>query len=148
MVLLGEAGDRLAKALGHPDGQMPMHALIPGDYEPCDDCKARFVMAIEMSSERTPRPEPTGHFWRLTRMAFAMLKPNIPKKLYETVQQAGVLWLDPDSVDALHLRQFPVGGVLGVNSEEVGTAQPPTVNPEAKKADRDDTPDLFGEEHA
>lgn len=137
MVLLGEAGDRLAEALGHPDGKMPMHALLP-----------RFVMAIEMSSERTPRPEPTGHFWRLTREAFATLKLNIPKKMYETMQQAGVLWLDPDSVDALHLRQFPVGGVLSVKGEEDGTAQPPTVNPDDKKADRDDTPDLPGEEHA
>lgn len=43
IVMLGAAGDELAKALGHADGAMPMHAHIPGDLEPCDKCKSRGI---------------------------------------------------------------------------------------------------------
>lgn len=38
VAVLGAAGDKLARELGHKDGQMPMHAWIPGDFTPCDDC--------------------------------------------------------------------------------------------------------------
>ena len=51
VVMLGAAGDILAKKMGRADGDMPMYAHIPGDFEPCDACKAKGVTLLEQDSE-------------------------------------------------------------------------------------------------
>ena len=54
VVLTGLAGEKLAKKLGHSDGKMPMHAHIPGDWEPCDDCRKTKVFLYPSNEERRP----------------------------------------------------------------------------------------------
>ena len=64
MRLLGTAGDRLAKALGHPDGAMPMYARLPGDYEPCDECANGRICVVEVvppeHGDTVSKIEPSG----------------------------------------------------------------------------------------
>lgn len=50
IVLLGAAGDKLAKSLGHEDGAMPMKAFLPGDLEPCDDCIKRGDICVAIAA--------------------------------------------------------------------------------------------------
>lgn len=51
IMLTGAAGEKLAKQLGHKDGDMPMQVEIPGDIEPCDDCKKDRIMVIVTDTE-------------------------------------------------------------------------------------------------
>lgn len=67
VLLLGAAGDRLAIALGCADGRMPMNTLMPGDYEPCDDCKSKGVLILEMTNDKQ---QPTGSFWLVKEAVF------------------------------------------------------------------------------
>lgn len=64
VAMLGEEGDKLARALGRADGEMPMHCHLPGDVYPCDECletKEDYVFLF--SAERTEKGAwPTGRF--------------------------------------------------------------------------------------
>lgn len=60
VVLTGLAGETLAKKLGHSDGKMPMYAHIPGDLEPCDDCREHKVVVFEAAEEGDHIP--TGRY--------------------------------------------------------------------------------------
>lgn len=71
IVLTGFAGEALAKKLGHSDGKMPMHAHIPGDWEPCDDCREHKVAVFETAEEGDHTP--TGRYIVLDKEAWLSL---------------------------------------------------------------------------
>lgn len=69
VAMLGAEGDKLAMALGRPDGEMPMHCHLPGDVHPCEECletKKDYVFLF--SAERTEKGTwPTGRFAMVKR---------------------------------------------------------------------------------
>lgn len=69
IAMLGEEGDKLAKALGRADGEMPMHCHLPGDVDPCEECletKKDYVFLF--SAEDTEKgPRPAGGFAMVSR---------------------------------------------------------------------------------
>ena len=69
VAMLGAEGDKLAKALGRADGEMPMHCHLPGDVYPCEDCletKKDYVFLF--SAEDTEKgPQPAGGFAMVKR---------------------------------------------------------------------------------
>ena len=64
--MLGAVGDKLAKELGHADGAMPMHAWLPGDIEPCDECKERGIAIVEVEDDKESL---TGSRWLVSERA-------------------------------------------------------------------------------
>lgn len=71
VALLGAAGDRLAKEMGYADGEMPMHAKLPGDMGLCPECMAGKVQFIEMDGGK-----PTGRWLVPEESLRASMKPG------------------------------------------------------------------------
>lgn len=65
IAMLGAAGDKLAKELGRPDGDLPMYTKIPGDDEPCEEClktNVHFIVLDRPPAPKGPRPKRVGSF--------------------------------------------------------------------------------------
>lgn len=84
VAMLGAEGDKLAKALGRADGEMPMHCHLPGDVYPCEDCletKKDYVFLF--SAEKTEKGTlPTGRF-AMARRTFLESVLNDPSAIPE-----------------------------------------------------------------
>lgn len=52
--------------MGVREGSLPMAVHLPGDFEPCDECKKRGICLYEYEEVRTPKgvmKRPTGRLW-------------------------------------------------------------------------------------
>jgi len=52
--------------MGVQEGSLPHAVHVPGDFEPCDECKKRGICLYEYEEVRTPKgvmKRPTGRLW-------------------------------------------------------------------------------------
>lgn len=84
IAMLGAEGDKLAMALGRPDGEMPMHCHLPGDVYPCEEClETRKDYVFLFSAERTEEGTwSTGRF-AMARRSFLEYIINDPSVIPE-----------------------------------------------------------------
>jgi len=86
IAMLGAAGDKLAKELGRPDGDLPMYTKIPGDDEPCEEClknNIHFVVVDRLPAPKGPRPKRVGSFLLPRAVAPDFLNPDVVDKVME-----------------------------------------------------------------
>jgi len=88
LVMLGKEGEKVARLLGHEDGQMPRATQLPLDFEPCDACKKVGIGFIEITNEEVP--EPTGHLWLLK---FAAAKSLLNAQTFANAKQVGHVFI-------------------------------------------------------
>lgn len=88
LVMLGKEGEKLARLLGHEDGQMPRATQLPLDFEPCDECKKVGIGFIEITNEEVP--EPTGHLWLLR---FASAESLLNAQTFANAKQVGHVFI-------------------------------------------------------
>ena len=84
IAMLGAEGDKLARALGRADGEMPMHCHLPGDVHPCEECLETkkdyvFLFSAEKTEEGTRL---TGRF-AMARRSFLESILNDPSAIPE-----------------------------------------------------------------
>ena len=96
IALLGAKGDKLARELGREDGEMPMRAWIPGDIEPCNDCRSKGIAVAEVTGDR----ELTGNKWIVDE---ALLDAIKDKQMREHIRTTRVMLLDTAAVEHLGL---------------------------------------------
>lgn len=49
---------------------MPLHVIMQGDFEPCDECKKNGITIIEAESDDAGEISVTGKSWLLKEEAF------------------------------------------------------------------------------
>ena len=100
IMLPGVQGDRIAKAMGYSDGQMPMRGLV-FDKQPCDKCQQwmkQGIILIGVDKDRSPdkqNPYRTGKFAVITEDAARRLFK--PEELLQHILKARVAFI-PDEV--------------------------------------------------
>ena len=67
IILPGLAGEKMAKQMGHSDGQMPMHCGVI-DMTPCSECedfmkKGVILIGVKDGEEGSDNPYRTGEFF-------------------------------------------------------------------------------------
>lgn len=99
IMLLGENGDKLARELGHEDGEMPMRAWLPGDIEPCDECRERGVGIVEVTDGRML----TGRRWLVSDEAVKLIVSDEEQR--KRILERRVMLVSPEVVDKLGLAE-------------------------------------------
>jgi hypothetical protein len=100
------AGDKLAKALGYADGQMPMHAQIPGDYEPCDECAKGRICVVEVKPPKNGgtvrKIVPSGVMAMISEDIVKQWLSTSPERL-ERILKARIMCIDHETAGTLGL---------------------------------------------
>lgn len=99
---MGASGDKLAKQLGRSDGSMPMAAWIPGDIEPCDECKKKGIGIVEVTDGDTNML--TGRRWLVHEEAIERIVDD--EKLKENILKKRVVVMPEKATEALGLRDI------------------------------------------
>lgn len=100
------AGDKLAKVLGHADGQMPMQAQIPGDYEPCEECAKGRICVVEVKPPKNGgtvrKIVPSGVMAMIPEDIVKQWLSPSPERL-EQVLKARIMCIDHETAEKIGL---------------------------------------------
>ena len=100
IAMLGAAGDKLAKELGRPGGDLPMYTKIPGDDEPCEECLKKsihFIVIDRPPTPKGPKPKRVGSFLLPRDVAPDFLNPDA----VDRVMEKGGAIVDQKTADSL-----------------------------------------------
>lgn len=103
IALLGAEGDKLAKSMGRPDGDMPKTAYIPGDIDPCDDCKSKAVMFVEVDGSTNMKL--TGRYWGVKRDRLPSILND--EALVQRGLETGVMLISEQDAEAMGMHDIP-----------------------------------------
>lgn len=96
IALLGAEGNKLAKKMGHEDGQLPMTAVL--DYFPCDTCRKNGIAITEVESEGNQTP--TGRRWLVSEEA---VKHVLAEPKLSQVLQTRLIAIDVETAEKVGL---------------------------------------------
>ena len=100
----------MARQLGSSDGRMPMHAGIPGDYVPCDDCARDNILVVETDppkngGDTVRKIKPAGVCVLVPRKVVSRLIKDDAKR--EAVMARGAMCVDHDTAEWLGMHKEP-----------------------------------------
>lgn len=85
------------------DGQMPLHVIMQGDLEPCDECKKNGITIIEAKADVAGEISVTGKSWLLKEEAFLRIF-DTNHAVIKTALSKRVCFMDPTTTERIGLR--------------------------------------------
>lgn len=100
LILTGAAGDKMARKMGRPEGDMPMRTYFEGDYTPCDKCREKGVVVLVLDHEPVKGEKPDiVEAMLLDRKAVPIIVK--PKEMADRVLGKGIMAVDRKTAETL-----------------------------------------------
>lgn len=102
IILTGIEGEIFSRKKGG-DGQMPLHVIMQGDFDPCDECKKNGITIIEAEADVAGEISVTGKSWLLKEEAFLRIFDTNHAVIKDALSKR-VCFMDPTTTERLGLR--------------------------------------------
>jgi hypothetical protein len=108
IILAGLKGERIAKEMGHSDGQMPMSGIC-FDKTPCEKCQGYMKQGIIVISIRAgsdnDNPYRTGGWWVVKEDLFMRMRTIQNNALINNVLKRRVAFMDDQVCEQIGLKK-------------------------------------------